>query len=202
MGGMLIKRYDYSEFDNLFRFNAELMNPNRKEGRFHWVIERLEIQTVNKDRKIKLGEKPSEEVSQLPIYETTRKIPTGRMDLKERQRLREQMDMLDIRREENIAKRRAATKEKFLKHIIQLKEEDERRKEEQQKKIMEEREQRHKQKDDMEKREEEELKALEKTSRKRNDKVEAIEKRTIENEEFELAQIRLRWKASDAKKSS
>merc|ERR1712048_933631 len=81
-------------------------------------------------------------------------------------------------------------------------EEDERRKEEQQKKIMEEREQRHKQKDDMEKREEEELKALEKTSRKRNDKVEAIEKRTIENEEFELAQIRLRWKASDAKKAA
>merc|ERR1712060_912144 len=99
----------------------------------------LEIQTVNKDRKLKLAEKPTEEVSQLPIYETWGKIPTGRMDLKERQRLREQMDMLDIRREENIAKRRATTKERFLKHIIALKEEDERRKEEQQAKINEER---------------------------------------------------------------
>merc|ERR1712187_913071 len=137
------------------------MNPNRKEGRFHWVIERLEIQTVNKDRKLKLAEKPTEEVSLLPIYETTRKIPTGRMDLKERQRLREQMDMLDIRREENIAKRRAATKEKFLKHIIALKEEDERRQEEQQAKIDEERQNRYKQKEEMEKREEEELKVKE-----------------------------------------
>merc|ERR1712151_1262 len=156
----------------------------------------------NKDRKLKLGEKPTEEISQLPIYETTRKIPTGRMDLKERQRLREQMDMLDIRREENIAKRRAATKEKFLKHIIQLKEEDERRKEEQQAKINEERQNRYKQKEDMESREEEELKAVEKTGRKRNEIIEKIEMRTLENEEFELAQIRLRWKASDAKKAA
>merc|ERR1712048_1270352 len=161
MGGMLIKRYDYSEFDNLFRFNAELMNPNRKEGRFHWVIERLEIQSVNKDRKLKLGEKPTEEVSQLPIYENTRKIPTGRMDLKERQRLREQMDMLDIRREENIAKRRATTKERFLKHIIALKEDDERRREEQDAKIEEERQNRYKQKEEYEKKKEEEDKALE-----------------------------------------
>merc|ERR1711972_880135 len=110
-------------FDQLFRFNAELMNPNRKEGRFHWVIEGLAINTIGKERKLQLMPDPSEEVPALPIYETTRKIPTGRMDLKERQRLREQMDMLDIRREENIAKRRAATKEKFLKHIMNLKEE-------------------------------------------------------------------------------
>merc|ERR1712187_865247 len=137
------------------------MNPNRKEGRFHWVIKRLEIQEVNKDRKLKLGEQPTEEESLLPIYETVRKIPTGRMDLKERQKLREQMDMLDIRRIENIAKRRAATKEKFLKHIIALKEEDERRKEEQQAKINEERQNRYKQKEVMEKREEDELKVKE-----------------------------------------
>merc|ERR1712151_1247361 len=116
--------------------------------------------------------------------------------------LREQMDMLDIRREENIAKRRAATKEKFLKHIIQLKEEDERRKEEQQAKINEERQNRYKQKEGMERREEEELKAVEKTGRKRNEIIEKIEMRTLENEEFELAQIRLRWKASDAKKAA
>merc|ERR1712048_846488 len=201
MGGMLIKRYDYSEFDNLFRFNAELMNPNRKEGRFHWVIERLEIQTVNKDRKLKLGERPSEEVSQLPIYETTRKIPTGRMDLKERQRLREQMDMLDIRREENIAKRRATTKERFLKHIIALKEDDERRKEEQQAEIEEERQNRYKQKEETEKREEEELKALEAKRKTRRKAVEVREQRTEESEEFELAQIRLRWKQNDAEKA-
>merc|ERR1712023_580828 len=100
-----------------------------------------------------------EEVPQLPEYETVRKIPTGRMDLKERQRLREQMDMLDIRRAENIAKKRAATKERFLRHLFALKEDDARRKEEQAAKIEEERLNRYKQKEDTEKREEEALRA-------------------------------------------
>merc|ERR1719428_1460372 len=111
------------------------MNPNRKEGRFHYIIERLSIVTINKDRVLKLMPEPTEEVPQLPVYETTRKIPTGRMDLKERQRLREQMDMLDIRRAENIAKKRQATKQRILAHIMRLKEEDKKRKEEQEQKI-------------------------------------------------------------------
>merc|ERR1711879_240001 len=100
---VLTKRYEYNVFDNLFRFNAELMNPNRKEGRFHWCIERLEIATIGSETKLRLGPEPSEEVPQLPLYETVRKIPTGRMDLKARQQLRETMDMLDIRRAENIS---------------------------------------------------------------------------------------------------
>merc|ERR1712087_776675 len=87
----------------------------------------LAINTIGKERKLQLMPDPSEEVPSLPIYETTRKIPTGRMDLKERQRLREQMDMLDIKRAENIAKKRAAMKQRFLKHIFELKAEDERR---------------------------------------------------------------------------
>jgi len=33
----------YSEFDNLFRFDSELMNPSNQDGRFHWVIERLDF---------------------------------------------------------------------------------------------------------------------------------------------------------------
>eukprot|EP00438_Fugacium_kawagutii_P032112 Skav212436 [mRNA] locus=scaffold1479:283829:295999:+ [translate_table: standard] len=61
-------QYSYQDFDGLFRFNAELMNPNRKEGRFHWISERLAILTVPVS------------VPELPIYETVRKIPTGRME--------------------------------------------------------------------------------------------------------------------------
>merc|ERR550537_1813609 len=126
------------------------MNPNRKEGRFHWTIERLGINTQSADRKLQLKPEPSEEVPELPIYETTRKIPTGRMDLKERQRLREQMDMLDVKRTENIAKKRRATKQRFLKHIMNLKEEFKRKQEEVEEKIQEERLQRYKAKEEME----------------------------------------------------
>ncbi|KAF4693086.1 hypothetical protein FOZ60_011870 [Perkinsus olseni] len=35
--------YTYSDFDELFRFNAELMNPNNTDARFHWVVERLDF---------------------------------------------------------------------------------------------------------------------------------------------------------------
>merc|ERR1712151_906647 len=95
--------------------------------------------TIAKERKLQLMPDPSEEVPELPIYEEKRKIPTGRMDLKERQRLREQMDMLDIKRAENISKKRAAAKQRFLKHIFELKAEEAKKKKEVEEKIAEER---------------------------------------------------------------
>eukprot|EP00929_Paragymnodinium_shiwhaense_P051055 TRINITY_DN256_c0_g2_i1.p1 TRINITY_DN256_c0_g2~~TRINITY_DN256_c0_g2_i1.p1 ORF type:complete len:548 (+),score=225.62 TRINITY_DN256_c0_g2_i1:98-1741(+) len=197
---MLKLVYEYTAFDNLFRFNAELMNPNRKEGRYHWVIERLAIQVVKDDRKLKLGEKPSEEVGELPIYETVRKIPTGRMDLKERQRLREQMDILDIRRTENIMRKRTATKERVLKHIFFLKEEAIRRKQEQADRMAAERALSYKRKEEEERKEEEALKLLETKQRMRRKAIESVNSRNEEQEEFELAQMRLRWKAADEEK--
>eukprot|EP00913_Durusdinium_trenchii_P007526 g7073.t1 len=63
-------QYSYQDFDGLFRFNAELMNPNRKKGRFHWISERLAILIVGKDRQLKLQPEPTSEVPELPIYET------------------------------------------------------------------------------------------------------------------------------------
>lgn len=201
---MLKLQYEYAAFDNLFRFNAELMNPNRKEGRFHWIIERLTITQGSAgslaDRKLKLGEKPTEEVGQLPIYETVRKIPTGRMDLKERQRLREQMDILDIRRAENIARKRAATKERILAHIFFLKEDMIRRKQEQAERMEAERQLRFKRKEDEERKEEEALKVLETKSRLRRKAIDLVRNRNHEQEEFELQELRMRWKTSDEEK--
>mmetsp|Transcript_70909 Transcript_70909/g.178769 ORF Transcript_70909/g.178769 Transcript_70909/m.178769 type:complete len:542 (-) Transcript_70909:176-1801(-) len=198
---MFTKSYEYSAFDGLFRFNAELMNPNRKEGRFHYIIERLAIVTVNKERELKLMPEPSEEVPQLPVYETTRKIPTGRMDLKERQRLREQMDMLDIRRAENIAKKRHATKQRILQHIMKLKEEDKRKKESVDKKIEEERKQRYKLKEEQERKEREEEARIEAMKKIRRKAVEVKEERTEEQDEEEYRQLRARWRVKDAEKA-
>eukprot|EP00401_Gymnodinium_catenatum_P004869 CAMPEP_0117480110 /NCGR_PEP_ID=MMETSP0784-20121206/12225_1 /TAXON_ID=39447 /ORGANISM="" /LENGTH=558 /DNA_ID=CAMNT_0005274545 /DNA_START=51 /DNA_END=1724 /DNA_ORIENTATION=- len=197
----LHKVFTYQQFDNLFRFNAELMNPNRKPGRFHYVIERLVIGMDRNERKLRMGEKPTDEISQLPLYETNRKIPTGRMKLQARQRLRDSMDMLDLRREEAIAKKRAAGKERFLQDIQILKEEHRRLKEEQAAKIEQEQANRIKEKEAQEKREEEELKALEVRKTVRLKAVEVKEQRTEEQDEYELAQLRLRWKELDAKKA-
>mmetsp|Transcript_35765 Transcript_35765/g.64873 ORF Transcript_35765/g.64873 Transcript_35765/m.64873 type:complete len:518 (+) Transcript_35765:90-1643(+) len=190
-------QYNYADFDGLFRFNAELMNPNRKEGRFHWVAERLAIHTVGKDHKLKLNPEPTEEVPQLPIYETIRKIPTGRMDLKERQKLREQMDMLDIKRSENIAKRKAASRAQFLKHLFWLKEEDKRLKAEQDEKLAAERQRRVQMKEDTEKKNIEADKNEKEKQRQRRKNVEVKEERTEEQDAEEYKQLRARWKMRD-----
>jgi len=190
-------QYNYADFDGLFRFNAELMNPNRKEGRFHWVAERLAIHTVGKDQKLKLNPEPTVEVPELPIYETIRKIPTGRMDLKERQKLREQMDMLDIKRNENIAKRKAASRQRFLKHLFWLKEEDKRLKAEQDEKLAAERQRRVQMKEDTERKTLEEGKNEKEKQRQRRKNVEVKEERTEEQDGEEYKQLRQRWKMRD-----
>merc|ERR1719272_1950251 len=102
-----------------------------------------EIAQVGQERKVRLAAEVTKEVPELPIYETNRKIPTGRMDLKERQRLREQMDMLNIRREEKIRAKKEISKQKFLEHIFFLQEESKRKEAEQEAAIAVEREKRY-----------------------------------------------------------
>jgi len=198
---MLHLLYSYNDFDGLFRFNAELMNPNRKEGRFHWVIQRLEIATIAGERKLRLGNECTKEVPELPIYETTRKIPTGRMDLKERQRLREQMDMLNIKRDEKIAAKRSKSRAKFLKYIFQMKEEAERKRKDVEIKIAEERERRANQKDDIEQKEAEEFAIIQEKVKARIQRVDVKEHTHEKKEEEDLRQLRIRWKAADAEKA-
>lgn len=196
------KRYSYEDFDKEFRFNAELMNPNRKEGRFHWVIERLGLVQVGKQLQLERKPEPTEEVPELPIYETTRKIPTGRMDLKERQRLRESMDMLDIKRSENIQRKRAETKERFLQHVKFIKEQAERKQREVEEKIAEEKLLRERRREEEDIREEEErLKQLA-DAKVRNRAVEVKEQRTQEQDEEEYKLLRERWRVLDAEREA
>jgi len=198
---MLHKQYTYNEFDSLFRFNAELMNPNRKEGRYHWVIARLEIGQVGTERKLRLAAEVTKEVPELPIYETTRKIPTGRMDLKERQRLRDQMDMLNIKREEKIRAKKEASKKKFLEHIFWLQEENKRREREQEAAIAQEREKRYQYQLQVENEEEEAGNKMAVLAKSRRIAAENKDRAHEEKEEEELRTLRIKWKDKDAEKA-
>eukprot|EP00746_Dinoflagellata_sp_MGD_P160752 gnl/MRDRNA2_/MRDRNA2_87649_c0_seq1.p1 gnl/MRDRNA2_/MRDRNA2_87649_c0~~gnl/MRDRNA2_/MRDRNA2_87649_c0_seq1.p1 ORF type:complete len:590 (-),score=204.62 gnl/MRDRNA2_/MRDRNA2_87649_c0_seq1:34-1725(-) len=116
-------QYNYVEFDAFFRFNAELMNPNRREGRYHWIAERLELKADGAGgRQLALASEPTPQIPEQPLYEK-RKIPTGRMNYQERQRLRESMDQLDIKRNEAISKKRTEAKARFLVKFQEMKEE-------------------------------------------------------------------------------
>merc|ERR1719326_1329619 len=198
---MLHKQYTYNEFDSLFRFNAELMNPNRKEGRYHWVIERLEIGQVGQERKLRLAAEVTKEVPETPIYETTRKIPTGRMDLKERQKLRDQMDMLNIKREEKIRAKKEASKKKFLEHIFWLQEENKRREREQEASIAQEREKRYQYHLQVENEEEEAGNKMAVLAKSRRIAAENKDRAHEEKEEEELRTLRIKWKEKDAEKA-
>ena len=49
-----------TEFDSLFRFNAELLNPQNIDGRFHWVVERLDfVQGKDGTKKLAVGREPN-----------------------------------------------------------------------------------------------------------------------------------------------
>ncbi|CAJ1376190.1 unnamed protein product [Effrenium voratum] len=169
--------------------------------RFHWISERLAILTVGKDRQLKLNPEPTQEVPELPIYETVRKIPTGRMDLKERQRLREQMDMLDIKRNENIHKRKQESRQRFLQHVFWLKEEAERMKREHHEKLEAERTRRVAMKEELERRNKEASRLEKERQRQRRIAVEAMEERVEERDAEDYRQLRARWKMRDAERA-
>mmetsp|Transcript_58792 Transcript_58792/g.164122 ORF Transcript_58792/g.164122 Transcript_58792/m.164122 type:complete len:633 (+) Transcript_58792:103-2001(+) len=52
----------YTEFDAFFKYDAELMNPSNQDGRFHWVISRLDfVQDQNRRKVLCLAQEPTPE---------------------------------------------------------------------------------------------------------------------------------------------
>lgn len=55
--------FHYSEFDDLFRFDSELMNPSNQDARFTWVIERLDfVQDARGQKVLCIGQEPTQDV--------------------------------------------------------------------------------------------------------------------------------------------
>lgn len=45
--------YSYAQLDEIFQFNSELVNPNNRDARYHWIIERLDFVLVDLQRGTK-----------------------------------------------------------------------------------------------------------------------------------------------------
>lgn len=195
---ILRAQYNYVEFDAFFRFNAELMNPNRREGRYHWTIERLEVMADGAGgRKLGLASEPTPEIPELPYYEK-RKIPTGRMNYQERQRLRESMDQLDIKRNEAISKKRAEAKARFLVKMAEQKDAYKERIEARSSKIAREREERWVQKEQERREEIEAFMEKEALREAREENVAVKEENTEEADAQEIRNIIARYKEKEA----
>mmetsp|Transcript_15661 Transcript_15661/g.35231 ORF Transcript_15661/g.35231 Transcript_15661/m.35231 type:complete len:643 (-) Transcript_15661:104-2032(-) len=92
----------YSEFDNHFRFDAELMNPANQDARFHWVIERLDfIQDRNDQKILCLASEPTPEEDDEELTRQPKKaagIPPpagGKIDPATRAKLLAELDTQD-----------------------------------------------------------------------------------------------------------
>jgi hypothetical protein len=96
----------YSEFDALFKFDSELMNPSNHDGRFHWVIERLDFVQDNQGRKVLcLAQEPTPDVDEDEDVEEQQKTKTkgfsvaaaggGKVDAVTRAKLLKELDTQD-----------------------------------------------------------------------------------------------------------
>lgn len=96
--------FSYSEFDHLFRFDTELMNPSNVDGRFHWVIERLDFVQNDRGQKVLcLANEPTpeteavEEEIQQPKQQgmVPQAAGAGRVDAVTRAKLLKELDTHD-----------------------------------------------------------------------------------------------------------
>ena len=61
--------FSYMDFDALFRFNAELMNPNRRTERYFWTAQRLEFEESKDGLRLVLGKAPGPTDPLIPVFD-------------------------------------------------------------------------------------------------------------------------------------
>jgi len=111
----------YSEFDNLFRFDSELMNPSNQDGRFHWVIERLDfIMNARGEKMLCLAQEPTNddedifEEGDVKKQEGVAPPQTGRIDAATRAKLLKELDTQDDNKLHSNLVRSEEARKRFL----------------------------------------------------------------------------------------
>lgn len=118
--------YTYTELDDLFRFNSEMMNPTNKDGRYHWVIERLDFIVNDLGKKVLcLAPEPTpEEVTEDedPVEKKkkgARPFLTGKVDAATRAKLIKELETLDDRKLQHTLVKSEEARKRFLQELHQ-----------------------------------------------------------------------------------
>jgi hypothetical protein len=141
----------YSEMDVFFRFNPELMNPNKKNERMKWVLERLNPYDEHETQKaVSEGKKDTMRVENEPVgvvpptvFEDDYKLTQGKLTLHQKREMRQKLEGMLHQRVQRIQEKEDHRKKEFLdwvKNENQKLEEAERKRQEQ---IAKERKERH-----------------------------------------------------------
>mmetsp|Transcript_463 Transcript_463/g.937 ORF Transcript_463/g.937 Transcript_463/m.937 type:complete len:605 (+) Transcript_463:32-1846(+) len=118
--------YTYTELDDVFRHNSELMNPNNADARYHYVIERLDFVFDDARRKrLVLAPEPTpdpaqEEEVQAKVQPALRKTAAGgskKLDQNTRAKLLKELDTHNDNQLQFVLVKSEEARSKFLSEL-------------------------------------------------------------------------------------
>lgn len=120
--------YTYTELDDLFRFNSEMMNPTNKDGRYHWVIERLDFIVNELGKKVLcLAPEPTPEEAEEDgggaaggkKKAAAKPFLTGKVDAATRAKLIKELETMDDRKLQHTLVQSEESRKRFLQELHQ-----------------------------------------------------------------------------------
>lgn len=121
-----LERFDLNltlvEFDDLFRYDSDLMNPNKKLERYAWVAERICPRQTENGNIIVICDHPVTSLVENTCDDDSL-IPIGRLGFAERRRLREAVRGKELKRNESIRKKELSGHVRFLELLSRFRDE-------------------------------------------------------------------------------
>merc|ERR1719271_1975929 len=110
--------YSYGDFDILFKSHPELVNPASKEGRYDWIVDRLDFTTDSSGgaKRLTLAHAPTadDDGPSVKPGATPKAIPKDRLTFAERTRLRQEAERLEEKRAASIALKSEKNRKAFV----------------------------------------------------------------------------------------
>jgi len=180
--------YSYADFDTLFKSHPELVNPSLKEGRYDWVVDRLDFTTDSSGaaKRLVLASVPTAEDDRPATKpgQVAKAIPKDRLSFAERTRLRQEAEKLEEKRAASIAQKSEKNRKAFVAELHEKRKLEELKAASRRQRIDEERSER-REKSEMQKRiAEERQKRYEENDKKRDERIEVLilERKTRDHE--------------------
>merc|ERR1719506_641663 len=180
--------YSYGDFDALFKSHPELANPANKEGRYDWVVDRLDFTTDSRGvaKRLVLASVPTAEDDSPATKpgQVAKAIPKDRLSFAERTRLRQEAEKLEEKRAASIAQKSEKNRKAFVAELHEKRKLEELKAASRRQRIDEERSER-REKSEMQKRiAEERQKRYEENDKKRDERIEVLilERKTRDHE--------------------
>jgi len=195
--------YSYADFDALFKSHPELVNPASKEGRYDWVVDRLDFVTDSSGaaKRLALASAPTaeDEGPTTKPGQAPKAIPKDRLTFAERTRLRQEAEKLEEKRAANINLKSEKNRKAFVQELQEKRKLEDLKAASRRQRIDEERAERREKTEMLKRITEERHKRYEENDKKREERIDAL---VVERKSRDLQGIREIIEAANLKKES